>query len=217
MLDDSGYLDSLSGSAISDPIRLLTICDFYAALVGCRSYRPPQPASEALWILGTMNGKLEGQLVQAFAVRSPCREPTRSEQGCLSISTLAEGRPVGGSGRRHRLFVDAGLAGIEARQPSAQHSPPLCALTDLLRLKAATLAAQRARAGSLDAPALLRSSGTCRRPEVGAVLQRPVRSLAQFHPGRTGSVQALDRLIPGADRTTHIAAGRAGRFASHRC
>ncbi|WP_238231707.1 MULTISPECIES: HD-GYP domain-containing protein [Methylobacterium] len=67
MLDGSGYPDGLSGSAIGDPVRLLTICDIYAALIERRPYKAPMPESEALRVLQSMEGKLEAGLVDAFA------------------------------------------------------------------------------------------------------------------------------------------------------
>lgn len=67
MLDGSGYPDGLSAAAISDPVRLLTICDIYAALVERRPYKKPMSTPDALSILSSMDGKLEGGLIQAFA------------------------------------------------------------------------------------------------------------------------------------------------------
>ncbi|MGH1575375.1 HD-GYP domain-containing protein [Methylobacterium sp. P31] len=66
MLDGSGYPDRLRGNAIADIVRLITVCDVYAALVERRPYRPPMPASEALRILYGMTGKLDMDLVRAF-------------------------------------------------------------------------------------------------------------------------------------------------------
>lgn len=67
MLDGSGYPDGLSGPALGDPVRLLTICDIYAALIERRPYKPSLPTHEALRILNGMEGKIEAGLVQAFA------------------------------------------------------------------------------------------------------------------------------------------------------
>ncbi|MEH3119903.1 MAG: HD domain-containing protein [Methylorubrum populi] len=66
MLDGSGYPDGLSADAIGDPVRLLTICDIYAALIERRPYKTPMTSRDALSILSSMDGKLEGGLVQAF-------------------------------------------------------------------------------------------------------------------------------------------------------
>jgi putative nucleotidyltransferase with HDIG domain len=66
MLDGSGYPDGQRGPEIGDLVRLLTICDIYAALTERRSYKPPLPAEDALAILAGMGGKLEVRLVAAF-------------------------------------------------------------------------------------------------------------------------------------------------------
>lgn len=66
MLDGSGYPDGLSSDAIADPVRLLTICDIYAALIERRSYKAPFSSEDAMRILGGMGGKLESALVDAF-------------------------------------------------------------------------------------------------------------------------------------------------------
>lgn len=65
-LDGSGYPDGLSGSQISDLVRLLTISDIFAALVEARPYKPPMARQDAYQILCGMEGKLEGALVRAF-------------------------------------------------------------------------------------------------------------------------------------------------------
>ncbi|NEM46362.1 MAG: phosphohydrolase, partial [Xanthomonas perforans] len=66
-LDGSGYPDGLAGGAISDPVRLVTICDIYAALVESRPYRTPMPSGQAVEVLLGMAGKLDMPLVHAFA------------------------------------------------------------------------------------------------------------------------------------------------------
>jgi putative nucleotidyltransferase with HDIG domain len=68
LLDGSGYPDGLAGVQIKDPVRLVTICDIYAALVERRPYRDPMAPARAFQILAEMDGKLEGALVKAFAV-----------------------------------------------------------------------------------------------------------------------------------------------------
>ena len=65
-LDGSGYPDGLSGSEISDLVRLLTISDIFAALIEARPYRPPMPRPAAYEVLCGMGGKLEAPLVKAF-------------------------------------------------------------------------------------------------------------------------------------------------------
>lgn len=65
-LDGSGYPDRLSGKAISDLTRILTISDIFAALIEYRSYKQPMPREVAMEILQSMHGKLETPLVAAF-------------------------------------------------------------------------------------------------------------------------------------------------------
>lgn len=68
MLDGSGYPDGLRDGQIGDAVRLLTVCDIYAALTERRPYRAPLPEAEALQILrGMAPQKLERTVVEAFA------------------------------------------------------------------------------------------------------------------------------------------------------
>ncbi|AWN48686.1 phosphohydrolase [Methylobacterium terrae] len=66
MLDGSGYPDGLAGNQIGDMVRLLTICDIYAALTERRPYKAPMKMADAMAILAGMDGKLESGLVQSF-------------------------------------------------------------------------------------------------------------------------------------------------------
>lgn len=65
-LDGSGYPDGLAGCQIGDLVRLITVCDIYAALVERRPYRAPMPADRAIQVLYAMEGKLDMDLVKAF-------------------------------------------------------------------------------------------------------------------------------------------------------
>jgi putative nucleotidyltransferase with HDIG domain len=67
LLDGSGYPDGLAGPQINDLVRLVTICDIYAALIEHRSYKRAMEPALAFKILLDMEGKLEGVLVRAFA------------------------------------------------------------------------------------------------------------------------------------------------------
>jgi putative nucleotidyltransferase with HDIG domain len=67
LLDGSGYPDGLAGAKIPDLVRLVTICDIYAALIERRPYKPPIEPPRAFKMLQEMEGKLEGTLVRAFA------------------------------------------------------------------------------------------------------------------------------------------------------
>jgi len=66
LLDGSGYPDGLSGSQIGDLVRLITICDIYAALIERRPYKQPMASARAFEILQEMGNKLEAALVRAF-------------------------------------------------------------------------------------------------------------------------------------------------------
>lgn len=66
LLDGSGYPDGLSGSQIGDLVRLITICDIYAALIERRPYKQPMLPTRAFEILQDMGSKLEAALVRAF-------------------------------------------------------------------------------------------------------------------------------------------------------
>lgn len=65
-LDGSGYPDALCAGGISDIVRMLTICDIFAALIERRSYKPAMSRQDAYEIIKNMNGKLEKPLVNAF-------------------------------------------------------------------------------------------------------------------------------------------------------
>ena len=65
-LDGSGYPDGLSGSRITDLVRILTISDIFSALIEDRAYKPSMPRSQAYDIVCGMEGKLEKPLVEAF-------------------------------------------------------------------------------------------------------------------------------------------------------
>jgi len=67
LLDGSGYPGGLSRAQITDLVRLVTICDIYAALIERRAYRAPMEPARAFKTLQDMDGKLETALVRAFA------------------------------------------------------------------------------------------------------------------------------------------------------
>jgi putative nucleotidyltransferase with HDIG domain len=72
-LDGSGYPHGLSGSEISDPVRIITICDVFGALVERRSYKTPLPAETAYQMLLDMGDKLDKDLVREFRFTSQLR------------------------------------------------------------------------------------------------------------------------------------------------
>lgn len=65
-LDGSGYPDGLSSHQISDLVRLVTICDIYAALIERRPYKAPMPRDQAFSVLSQMGGKLDKDLLAVF-------------------------------------------------------------------------------------------------------------------------------------------------------
>lgn len=65
-IDGSGYPHGLSGSEISDLVRMMTISDVFGALVEKRSYKPPLSGDAAYQILVDMGPKLDQDLVRAF-------------------------------------------------------------------------------------------------------------------------------------------------------
>ena len=80
LLDGSGYPDGLAGPQINDLVRLVTICDVYAALIERRPYKKAMDPASAFKILKEMEGKLEGALVRAF---SQVAERSELSQDCL--------------------------------------------------------------------------------------------------------------------------------------
>lgn len=65
-LDGSGYPHGLSGSEISDLVRIMTICDIFSALLERRAYKPPLAADVAYQMLLDMGDKLDTDLVREF-------------------------------------------------------------------------------------------------------------------------------------------------------
>lgn len=65
-LDGSGYPHGLSGSEISDLVRILTISDIFGALIERRAYKPPLSCDAAYKILIEMGPKLDKDLVREF-------------------------------------------------------------------------------------------------------------------------------------------------------
>ena len=65
-LDGSGYPQGLRAGEISDVVRMITICDIYAALIEKRSYKAPMAPREAYAVLTGMGPKLDADLVRAF-------------------------------------------------------------------------------------------------------------------------------------------------------
>lgn len=66
VLDGTGYPDGLRGDEIPDLVRLVTICDIFAALTERRPYKAPMGAKAAYGIMLGMTGKLDADLLRAF-------------------------------------------------------------------------------------------------------------------------------------------------------
>jgi putative nucleotidyltransferase with HDIG domain len=65
-LDGSGYPQGLKAAEISDVVRMITICDIYAALIERRSYKEPMAPEAAYSVLIGMGAKLDADLLRAF-------------------------------------------------------------------------------------------------------------------------------------------------------
>ncbi len=65
-LDGTGYPDRLRGRQISGYVRIVTICDIYAALIARRPYKAPMPPQQALAMLADLGGKLDRDLLKGF-------------------------------------------------------------------------------------------------------------------------------------------------------
>jgi putative nucleotidyltransferase with HDIG domain len=65
-LDGSGYPHRLRGREISDPVRIVTICDVFSALIESRAYKPPLSSARAYQMLLDMGSKLDKDLVREF-------------------------------------------------------------------------------------------------------------------------------------------------------
>nr|WP_280116311.1 MULTISPECIES: HD domain-containing phosphohydrolase [unclassified Pannonibacter] len=65
-LDGSGYPDRLKGDQISQSVRMLTICDIYAALIEKRAYKPAYSPRQAYGVLVDMGPKIDQSLLKIF-------------------------------------------------------------------------------------------------------------------------------------------------------
>lgn len=65
-LDGSGYPAGLGADHLPDVVRMITICDIYAALIERRPYKPALPPEQAFGMLADMGGKLDADLLRAF-------------------------------------------------------------------------------------------------------------------------------------------------------
>lgn len=66
-LDGSGYPNRLKGDSIVPKVRLITVCDIFAALTEERAYKESVPPRTAISILKDMGPKLDQKLVSKLA------------------------------------------------------------------------------------------------------------------------------------------------------
>lgn len=65
-LDGAGYCDGLSGAAITDLTRMVSIADVFSALIDKRAYKPAMSGHDAYQIMLKAEGHLDMDLVAAF-------------------------------------------------------------------------------------------------------------------------------------------------------
>ena len=65
-LDGTGYPDCLAGAAIADPVRIVTICDVFTALIEDRPYKSALAGHEAFRIMRDTHGKFDSHLLAMF-------------------------------------------------------------------------------------------------------------------------------------------------------
>lgn len=65
-LNGSGYPDGLGGAELSDAVRMVTLCDIYAAMTETRPYRVPLSRQDALSLMKSMGERIDQKLVDAF-------------------------------------------------------------------------------------------------------------------------------------------------------
>jgi HD-GYP domain-containing protein (c-di-GMP phosphodiesterase class II) len=68
----------LCGSEISDPVRIVTICDIFGALLERRAYKQPLAADVAYQVLLDMGNKLDRDLVREFGFTKAIRFNTEA-------------------------------------------------------------------------------------------------------------------------------------------
>ncbi len=66
-LDGSGYPSGLDAGAISDPVRIVMLCDIFAAMTEPRPYTNALDWQTALAILATKEGRIDTKLLRHFA------------------------------------------------------------------------------------------------------------------------------------------------------
>ncbi|WP_263408859.1 HD-GYP domain-containing protein [Terriglobus tenax] len=70
-LDGSGYPAGLRGRSVRNVVRMVTICDIYAALIEPRAYRASLSSQKALEIMVGMSDGLDRDLFDIFRLLAP--------------------------------------------------------------------------------------------------------------------------------------------------
>ena len=66
LLDGSGYPSALRSDEIDRTLRIVTICDIFAALIEERPYKPSYSPARALGVMTAMGAKLDQDLLRSF-------------------------------------------------------------------------------------------------------------------------------------------------------
>lgn len=70
-LDGSGYPRELRAECISDHVRVVSLCDVYAAMTETRPYAEAMHPREALEIMLAQRGRLDMQMIESFKLCLP--------------------------------------------------------------------------------------------------------------------------------------------------
>ena len=84
-LDGYGYPERMIGRELSDAVRVVAICDIYAAMTEFRPYGTPLSAQEALQRMQNMARRLDPELVDVFAKSEAWKTLRSINEGELHI------------------------------------------------------------------------------------------------------------------------------------
>lgn len=87
-LDGSGYPFGLRGSRVSDPVRLIAICDVFAALIETRSYKTAYATEHAMAIMRDMGAAMDQALLSAFEPVACAWQRSSRGRGGAALSAL---------------------------------------------------------------------------------------------------------------------------------
>ncbi|WP_153768037.1 HD domain-containing phosphohydrolase [Labrenzia sp. CE80] len=91
-LDGTGYPDGLGADQISRLVRILTICDIYAALTEKRSYKESFGPRQAYSILLDMKGRIDQDLLRRFRPIAFQADVGMLKKGVDSMRIITSGR-----------------------------------------------------------------------------------------------------------------------------